>query len=231
MYVYNYKYRINSAYPFICHFPPCFNGLAIPNGYSYPHNDYHPLRLLCRYFFCKTLCSCRWNMNISSFIIPIFIIFVLVFALFKRCDIWTSFTKGGSSGFQCAVNILPSLVGLVVGIEILSASGALAAFSNLIAPLCETIGIPKEIFPLSMMRSISGSGSMALFQNLLSTYTPDSYIGRCASVIMGSTETTFYTLSIYFAATRAKKLRYCVLCALLADLTGSIVACLLCKFI
>lgn len=170
-------------------------------------------------------------MTVTSFIMPGFILFVLIFALFKKTDIWGSFTSGGVKGLRCAVDILPSLIGLVVAIEILSSSGALASFSELVAPICQKIGIPKEIFPLTLMRSVSGSGSMALFQNILTTHSPDSYLGRCASVIMGSTETTFYTLSIYFAATRAKKLRYCVFCALLADLTGSIVACILCRFI
>ncbi len=169
--------------------------------------------------------------KIASYSIPIFIILILTVALFKRKNIWTAFTRGGTNGLKCAFDILPSLVGLVVAIELLSQSGALGAISNLAAPITSLVGIPKEIFPLSLMRTISGSGSMAVFQNILTNNTPDGYIARCAAVIMGSTETTFYTLSIYFAATRAKNLRYCVLCALLADLTGSIVGCILCRFI
>ncbi len=169
--------------------------------------------------------------NIASYAIPVFIILVLGFAFSKKVDIWTSFTQGGMNGLKCAVEILPSLLGLVVAIELLSQSGALGAFSEICAPLCRFLNIPKEVFPLSIMRSVSGSGSIAVFQNILSTHTPDSYIGRTASVIMGSTETTFYTLSIYFAATRAKNIRYCLACALMADLTGSVVASLVCQFI
>lgn len=169
--------------------------------------------------------------SIAAYTIPVFIIIVLAFALVKKVNIWSAFTTGGMRGLKCAVDILPSLLGLVVAIEILSQSGALDALSELLAPLCGLLGIPKEIFPLSIMRSVSGSGSMAVFQNILSTHSPDSYIGRTASVIMGSTETTFYTLSIYFAATRAKSIRYCLGCALLGDLTGSIVGSLLCRFI
>lgn len=167
----------------------------------------------------------------ASYFIPVFIIFVITFALFKKVNIWEAFTTGGGKGLKCAVTILPSLLGLIVAIELLSSSGLLRDFSELISPVCNSVGIPGEIFPLSLMRCISGSGSMAVFQNILTTHHPDSYIARCAAVIMGSTETTFYTLSIYFAVTRAKKLRYCLLCALLADLTGSIVGCLICKFI
>ena len=167
----------------------------------------------------------------SEFIIPLFVSAVILFGIIKKVNIWGAFTLGGMKGLNCAVSILPSLVGLIVAIEILSASGALTAFSELLSPFCSFLGIPKEVFPLSLMRSVSGSGSMAIYQNILSNYSPDSYIGRCASVIMGSTETTFYTLSIYFSVTRAKKLRYCVLCALLADLTGSVIGSLICRVI
>ncbi len=169
--------------------------------------------------------------NIASYAIPLFIMLVLAVGFFKRVDIWPAFTHGGMNGLKCAIEILPALLGLVVAIELLSQSGALGAFSDFCAPICRFLHIPKEVFPLSIMRSVSGSGSIAVFQNILSTYTPDSYIGRTASVIMGSTETTFYTLSIYFAATRAKNIRYCLACALLADLTGSVVASLVCQFI
>ena len=169
--------------------------------------------------------------NIAAYSIPLFITLVLVCALYKKVNIWSAFTRGGIKGITCAYDILPSLIGLVVAIELLSSSGVLNAISSFFSPLCNALGIPKEILPLSLMRSVSGSGSMAVFQNILSTYSPDSYIGRTASVIMGSTETTFYTLSIYFAATRAKSIRYCVICALLGDITGSIVASLLCRFI
>ncbi len=169
--------------------------------------------------------------NIASYSIPLFICVILLTALIKRVNIWSQFTKGGTKGLKCAFDIMPSLVGLVTAIELLSASGVLSSVSSFFAPLCNILGIPNEILPLSFMRSVSGSGSIALFQNLLSQHSPDSYIGRTASVIMGSTETTFYTLSVYFAATRAKSVRYCVICALLADLTGSIVGSLLCRYI
>lgn len=169
--------------------------------------------------------------NIAAFSIPAFITFVIIFALLKKVNIWASFTHGGANGLKCAVDILPSLLGLVVAIELLSQSGALTAFSDFCSPICRFLNIPKEVFPLSLMRSVSGSGSMAVFQNILTSHSPDSYIGRTASVIMGSTETTFYTLSVYFSATRAKSIRYTLLCALVADLTGSVVASLLCQFI
>ncbi|MBQ8003465.1 MAG: spore maturation protein, partial [Clostridia bacterium] len=126
--------------------------------------------------------------EIASYSIPVFIILVLIFALFKRVNIWNAFTLGGKNGLKCAFDILPSLVGLVVAIELLSQSGALTAFSNFASPVTRLIGIPQEILPLSLMRSISGSGSMAVFQNILSNHPPDGYIARCASVIMGSTE-------------------------------------------
>jgi spore maturation protein B len=170
-------------------------------------------------------------MRAASFVIPLFILAVVITSLFKRVNVWNAFIDGGKKGLMCAVDILPSIFGLVVAIEMLSNSGALTALSNLISPFSQLLGIPGSVFPLTMMRSISGSGATAVFQNILTQYGADSYIGRCASVIMGSTETTFYTVAVYFAATRAKNLRYCIFCALLADLTGSIVGCLMCRLL
>ena len=168
-------------------------------------------------------------MSASSYIIPAFIIIVILAALCRRVNVWDAFLCGTKSGLRCAINILPSIFALVIAIEMISASGALKAFSEFISPVSRFIGIPGEILPLSIIRSISGSGATALFQNILSNYGADSYIGRCAAVIMGSTETTFYTLAVYFAAVRVKNTRYCLFCALLADLAGSIAGCLMCR--
>ncbi|MCD8049076.1 MAG: spore maturation protein [Clostridia bacterium] len=168
---------------------------------------------------------------LSSLCIPFFILFVIIFALFRRVNVWSAFLDGAKNGLKCAVEILPSLFGLVVAIEMLSASGALDALSSLAAPITRFIGIPGEIFPLTLMRSISGGGATAVFRNILTLHGADSYLGRCAAVIMGSTETTFYTIAVYFAATRVKNIRYTLFCALLADLTGSIVGCIICRFL
>ncbi len=167
----------------------------------------------------------------SSYVIPVFLLIIIAAALFKRVNIWNAFIEGGKKGLMCAADILPSIFGLIVAIEMLSSSGALDAIASIISPFSRLLGIPGEIFPLTLMRSVSGSGATAVFRNILTRYGPDSYLGRCASVIMGSTETTFYTLAVYFAAVRAKNTRYCILCALLADLTGSIVGCLMCRIL
>lgn len=167
--------------------------------------------------------------SFSSFVIPVFILIIIAVSLFKKVNIWNAFIDGGKKGLLCAVDILPSLFALIVAIEMLSSSGALDALSRVLAPVSRLVGIPGEIFPLTLMRSVSGSGATALFRNILSRFGPDSYPGRCAAVIMGSTETTFYTLAVYFAAVRAKNIRYCLVCALLADLTGSVVGCLMCR--
>lgn len=167
----------------------------------------------------------------TSYVIPIFLLIIITAAFFKKVNIWNAFIEGGKKGLMCAVDILPSIFGLIVAIEMLSSSGALDAIASLISPLSRLLGIPGEIFPLTLMRSVSGSGATAVFQNILTRYGPDSYLGRCASVIMGSTETTFYTLAVYFAAVRAKNIRYCIFCALLADLTGSVVGCLMCRIL
>lgn len=169
--------------------------------------------------------------SISGYVIPVFIITVIIAALFKRVDVWSAFLNGVKKGLDCAIGILPSLFALVIAIEMVSQSGALAALSRAVSPFSRHIGIPGEILPLTLMRSVSGSGATAVFQNILKTYGADTYIGRCASVIMGSTETTFYTLAVYFGAVRAKGVRYCLFCALLADFTGSLAACFVCRFL
>lgn len=167
--------------------------------------------------------------NISSLAIPGFIALVIFVGFIKKINVWDAFLTGCQSGLRCAVEILPSIFGLVVAINMLSSSGALDAFCGIVSPISQFIGIPGEIFPLSLMRSISGSGAAAVFQNILNTHGADSYLGRCAAIIMGSTETTFYTMAVYFAATKAVNTRYCIFCALLADLTGSVVGCIACR--
>ncbi len=167
--------------------------------------------------------------TISSLAIPAFIVIAILLSVFKKSNVWTAFLTGCKKGLNCALEIFPSIFALIVAINLMSSSGALGAFCSFIAPVSKFIGIPGEIFPLSLMRSVSGGGAAAIFQNILGTYGPDSYLGRCAAIIMGSTETTFYTMAVYFAATRVKNTRYCLLCALLADITGSIVGCAVCR--
>ena len=123
-----------------------------------------------------------------------------------------------------AAQILPSLIALATAVGMLRVSGALDVLSYALSPLASLLRIPSEVVPLALLRPVSGSSAMVIFQDLLKNYHPDSYIGRVASVMMGSTETTFYTIAIYYGATRVKNIRHSLASSLTADITGFIMS-------
>lgn len=159
---------------------------------------------------------------ISIWLIPCFLLIVLVAATWKRVPTYETFVEGGKDGVKMAFSLLPFLVGMIVAISILRSSGALDAFIQLISPVLIFIGIPPEIIPLAMVRPISGTAALGMTTELIGTYGPDSFIGRLASTMQGSTDTTLYILTIYFGAVGIRKMRYALKVGLLADLVGII---------
>ncbi|HLR63197.1 MAG TPA: spore maturation protein [Lentibacillus sp.] len=159
---------------------------------------------------------------ISIWLIPCFLLIVLVTATWKRVPTYETFVEGGKDGVKMAFSLLPFLVGMIVAISILRSSGALDAFIQLISPVLIFIGIPPEIIPLAMVRPISGTAALGMTTELIGTYGPDSFIGRLASTMQGSTDTTLYILTIYFGAVGIRKMRYALKVGLLADLVGII---------
>ena len=159
-------------------------------------------------------------MPITNFIIPAFICSVLIFGLIRGVDVFAAFIEGARGGIDSAISVLPALVALLTAVGMLRASGALDALTGLLAPAASAIGLPSEIIPQALLRPISGSGSLAYFSTLLSTHGADSMIGRVASVVQGSTETTFYTIAVYYGAAGITKTRYTIPCALSADFTA-----------
>ena len=157
---------------------------------------------------------------ISIAIIPIMIFSIIAHAIAKRVKVFDAFINGAKEGIDTCFRILPSLIGLLTAISMFRASGALSLITSLISPLLAFIKFPKELVPLALMRPISGSGALAIVRELLSVHGPNSFLGRATSVMMGSTETTFYTIAIYFGSINIKDTRYTVKAALLADLTG-----------
>ncbi len=155
---------------------------------------------------------------------PTVLLAILLTGLFKKVSIFDTFLKGAAEGMNSTVSIAPSLIGLITAVTMLKASGALDLFANFITPFSKLFGIPAEIVPLALLKPISGSGSIALLDNIFKNFPPDGYIGRIASVIMGSTETTFYTITVYFGAIGVKNLRHTVKSALIADLSAIIAA-------
>ncbi len=163
-------------------------------------------------------------MTWTSLIIPLVVCLIFGYALYKKVDIFSAFTIGAKQAVQTTFDIFPSLIFLVVCIGMLKSSGALDFVCYLISPLVRLFNIPPEVVPLSIIRPISGSGALAIFEQTLKDYGADSTIGRIASVMQGSTETTFYTIAVYFGACKIKNIRHTLWCALLADLIGFVMS-------
>ena len=145
---------------------------------------------------------------------------VAVYAACRRVDVYDALIQGAGEGLGTLARIIPSLVGLMTAVYMLRASGALELLTNLLSPLLGLLGIPPETAPLMLLRPVSGSGALAAATELMAQYGPDSYIGRTAAVMLGSTETTFYVIAVYFGAAGIKHTRWAVPAALCADVVG-----------
>ena len=165
-------------------------------------------------------------MNISSLVVPLLLAGLAAYGAGRRVDVYSALTHGAEEGLTVLLRIVPSLVGLLTAVSMFRSSGAMEWFSDLFAPVLALLGIPEETAPLLLIRPVSGSGALAVATDLLQTYGPDSYIGRVAAVMLGSTETTFYTIAVYFGAAGIVRTRHAVPAALMADLTGFAVSAL-----
>ncbi len=162
-------------------------------------------------------------MSFTDFIIPAVILFILLYGLIKKTDVFSVFCEGAAEGLQTCADILPALVILLVCIGMFRASGAVEALTDLLSPICAVFGFPSECVPMVLLRPFSGSGAIAVYDEIVSSNGVDSFAGRTAAVLLGSSETTFYTIAVYFSAVKVKKTRYAVPAALTADLTAWIV--------
>lgn len=164
-----------------------------------------------------------------TYIIPAIIAFVLVYALIKKQPPYGIFLSGARDGMNIAAVMFPPLVAILTAVYMLRASGALDLFISFLSPI--THFMPAEVLPLAIIRPLSGSGALGILTDILNTHGADGNIGRIASVMMGSTETTFYCIAVYFAKTRAEHTLRAIPFAALGDLTGLITAVLLINFI
>ena len=160
---------------------------------------------------------------------PVFIAVVLVFGLVKRVPLFDAFIGGATDGMKTLAKIAPTLVGLIVAVDMLKSSGAMELLCNAVTPLADTLGFPKEIVPMVLLRPISGGGSTALLTGIYKDYGPDSFAGQVASVLAGSTETTFYAIAVYYGSVKVKKIRHTLVAALSADFTAAVMAVLTVK--
>lgn len=164
--------------------------------------------------------------NTFSLLVPVLMAFVALYGSFRHVDVYATMVRGAGEGLKVVAKILPPVIIMLSAITLLRASGFFDIFSRIVSPVMYFFGIPPETSPILLIRPFSGTGALAVVSELLSTYGPDSYIGRTASVMMGSTETTFYVLAIYFGAVKTNKLKKAVLAALLADLTSYVISAL-----
>ena len=162
----------------------------------------------------------------SDYVIPFFIALIMIIGLVKKVDVFSEFTEGAKENLKAAVSILPALVALMTAIGMFKTSGALEFISTTISPLTNILGFPEECIPLAIIRPISGSGALAVFESVLTDVSPDSFPGRVASVVIGSTETTFYTIAVYYGITKVKKTRQALPASLAADFTGFVLSAL-----
>lgn len=167
----------------------------------------------------------------TDLLIPGLLALTACVALWRKENVYDAMTAGAAEGLRLLVNIVPALVVLLTAVHMLRASGALDALGKLLSPIFGAVGIPPELLPLMLVRPFSGSAALALGADLMQTYGVNSFIGRTAAVMLGSTETTFYTVSVYFGAAGIQRSRYVIPAALAADLMGFVGAAVFTKLL
>lgn len=172
------------------------------------------------------------NINyISSLAIPLTIMLIIFYGLKEKKKTFDIFIKGAGEGIEVVIKMLPTLIGIFLAVGLLKSSGIVDFIVKLITPITNIIKIPSEVMPLAILRPISGSASMAIAVEIMNNYGVDTLIGIITSVIMGSTETTFYTIAIYTSCVGIKKTRGILLPALAADIAGIVVSVVICRIL
>lgn len=155
---------------------------------------------------------------------PLFAAAIIIFGLIRRVPVFDEFIKGAKEGIGTLYTIAPSILGLVFAVGLLRSSGAVDVICGAIKPVADFLGFPGEIVPMALLRPVSGSGSSALLVQVFEGYGPDSFAGRVASVLAGSSETTFYATAMYFGSVRVKNIRHTLVAAIAADLTAAVMS-------
>ncbi|MCM1339444.1 MAG: spore maturation protein [Muribaculaceae bacterium] len=166
---------------------------------------------------------------ISLWALPAILVIVLTCGIVKRVPVYEEFTQGAKRGFKVSFKILPYLIAIIVGISMLRASGAIEMIAQVLAPVLTKFNIPSDTLPLMIVRSMSGSGALGVFSDIANNAGPDAYSTKLAAVMLGSSETTFYVLAVYFGAVGITKVRYALIIGLLADFIGIVSAVAVCN--
>jgi len=159
---------------------------------------------------------------ISSLIIPLMVLGIVLYGIIKKVNVYDVFIEGAKDSFDIVLSMFPNLLAMILGINIFLKSNLLTSLINFINPILQFIKLPYQVLPMALIRPISGSSSLAFLNNIFSEFGPDSFLGRLGSVIQGSTDTTFYIITLYFGCVGIKKIRYALWAGLFADLIGII---------
>ena len=169
--------------------------------------------------------------HISSLIMPLILVGILGYGTLVRISVFDTFLDGAAKGLRSAINILPALIGLICAVSMLRASGFLDFLAKITAPFLKTVGMPEETLSLAILKPFSGSGALAIIKDLFDTHGADSKVGRIASVMLGSSETTFYAIAVYFGAVKIKNIRHTAVCAIIADIAGIFASVVICNML
>jgi len=168
---------------------------------------------------------------VSIFAIPIMVTIILLHGFVKGVNMYDAFVEGAAEGFKTSVRIMPYLIAIFVAVGLMRGSGATDLLVTILSPVTTLLGIPREVLPLVLMKPISGSGSLGILQDILIHYGPDSFVGRVASTMMGSSETIFYTMAVYFGAIGVRKSRHTIVAALITHVAAIMAAVFFCRVI
>lgn len=164
--------------------------------------------------------------KLGVYAIPAVVFLIVVFGLMRGVPVFDTFVAGAKEGFSSSIAILPSLVGLMMAVAMLNASGALDILASFLSPVARVLGLPAQVMPLALIKPVSGSGATAVLVQIFQNNGTESFAGRVAAVMSGSTETTFYAIAVYFGSVGIKKTRHTIPAAITADLTAFIVSAL-----
>jgi spore maturation protein B len=167
---------------------------------------------------------------ISLWAMPVLLVGIPLVGMIRGVKVYDVFIEGAKEGFDVAIRIIPFLVGILVAIGMFRGSGAMDLLTAALRPIVAPIGFPPELVPLGILRSLTGSGSLAFTTDLIKSHGPDSVIGRTAATMYGSTETTFYVLAVYFGAVSVRRTRHAVPAALISDVVAALAAAIVCAW-
>ncbi len=162
--------------------------------------------------------------TVGAWVLPLMVISIIVFGLVKKVKIFDCFVAGAKKGLFLVYDLLPTITGLVLAITMLKASGAMDILAKAFSPLTAFLGVPKETAPMALLSPISGGGSLSVFESILKEHGPDSFLGRVGSVLMGSTDTTLYAVTVYYSVISIKNTRHTLYAGLLGDFTSFVLS-------